>query len=69
MSLSAQEKEAIMAARGKSSIKAVGARKYEIRLNDGRVWTCIDLANEDPSDVRRGIHEMFGKYGIKEINS
>ena len=63
----AAEKEAIMAARGQSSIKATGARKYDIHLADGRVWTCIDLVGDQPDVVERGIREMFGKYGIARI--
>lgn len=67
MSLSADEKEKIMAARGQSSIKATGARKYEIHLNDGRIFTCIDLVSDPPEAVEAGILELFGKYGVKAI--
>ena len=67
MTISAQEKEKIMAARGQSSIKATGSRRYQIELDSGKVITCIDLVGDPPDQVESGIREMFGKYGIKRI--
>lgn len=51
----------------KPPAQAHGTRKYEVHLSDGRTFTCIDLVGDPPDVVERGIHEMFGHYGVKEI--
>lgn len=65
--LTNEQKLAIMDARGQSAVKATGAKRYEIRLSDGRTFTCIDLVNDPPEEVEKGIHEMFGHYGVTSI--
>ena len=65
--MDAKTKDAIINARGESKLQAVGSRRYIIHLENGTSFTCIDLVNDPPEEVKAGIREMFGKYGIKDI--
>lgn len=67
--VTAQQKDAIIEARGQSKLVAAtaGTRKYTITLNDGRKFICIDLMNEDPGEVERQLRVQFAHYGVEKI--
>ena len=62
MALTADEKEAIMAARGESaSAPAVKSktRRYQMEFADGKRATVLDMAGEDPEVAMAGIARIF----------
>ncbi len=62
MALSADEKEAIMAARGESAVAAVvksRTRRYQVEFADGKRATVLDMAGEDPASAMAGISSIF----------
>lgn len=65
--VTAQQKDAIIEARGQSKQVVAGTRKYTITLKDGRQFICIDLMNEDPGEVERQLRVQFAHYGVEKI--
>lgn len=60
MSLTADQKEAIMAARGQSAqASESGTRRYSITFADGKKCTALDMQNMPADQAVRGITSIF----------
>ena len=60
MSLTADQKEAIMAARGQSAqVASSGVRRYAIKFADGKRCTALDMLREPQEQAIRGITSIF----------
>lgn len=63
MALTADEKEAIMAARGEgAAAQAIETKikRYDLRFADGRGATMLDMNGDDPAAVIEGTKRRFG---------
>lgn len=63
----AKAKDAIINARGESKQAVIAIRKYEVKLKNGKGFTCIDLVKDDPDEVERMLREQFAHYGVESI--
>jgi acetylornithine/succinyldiaminopimelate/putrescine aminotransferase len=62
MALSANEKEAIMAARGESAAAPAvksKTRRYDVRFADGKGATVLDMNGDDTAQCMAGIASIF----------
>lgn len=60
MSLTAEQKEAIMAARGASAVVAAsGVRRYEARFADGKRDTALDMNGGGAAETIAAITNIF----------
>lgn len=68
MSLTAEQKEAIMASRGESSaIASAGANRYTIVFSDGKKATMLDMQGEHPSTLIPSITAIFSDGYVTSI--
>lgn len=70
MALTADEKEAIMAARGESyaptAVKSK-TRRYDVRFADGKGATVLDMLGEDAEVCMDGIRSIFADGYVLSI--
>jgi len=61
MALTADQKEAIMAARGESAAAPAksGTRRYDILFTDGKRATALDMSGGDQNAAIAGITSIF----------
>ena len=60
MSLTAEQKEAIMAARGQSKAEATtGVRRYRARFADGKSATVLDMQQQPAEAIAAGVTSIF----------
>lgn len=61
MALTADQKEAIMAARGKSAapVSKSKTRRYELSFSDGKRATALDMEGNPEADQIRSMTAMF----------
>ena len=62
MALTAEEKEAIMAARGEATAPAVpttNIRRYTVAFSDGKTCTALDMHANPREKAERDIREQF----------
>jgi len=61
MALTADQKEAIMSARGESAAPVVKSktRRYQMEFADGKRATVLDMNGEDPEVAMAGITRIF----------
>ena len=72
MALSADQKEAIMAARGESAAAPVvksKTRRYQMEFADGKRATVLDMAGEDPEVAMAGITRIFHPGYVVQIQN
>ena len=69
MALTADEKEAIMAARGEAAPVAPTSniRLYQVEFTDGKSATCLDMHAIEQAQALKDIREQFQPGYVKSI--